>query len=229
MEVKLLTYTPNPDKIVAVAARLCYSKLKPSELYENLTDEEINLLINIVVSNKHYSTLEHAVFTFSIEGVSRACTHQLVRHRIASYNQQSQRYVAFDETLDYYIPDEIEASYDEDVVELYHQAMTTCKDIYLDLIDRGISAEDARYVLPNAANSNIIVTMNARELLHFFSLRCCNRAQDEIRHLAWHMLQLAKDVAPKLFRYAGPPCSVDRCAEGRMSCKHPYPKIEEEL
>jgi len=225
MHVDLIAYTPEPERIVATAARLCYSSLDASQLVQDLSEKQIENLLNIVISGGHLSTLEHAVFTFSISGVSRSLTHQLVRHRIASYNQQSQRYVKFDkDSIETVLPDSIDNS--DATFELFENCMQTCAKTYENLLNLGIPAEDARYVLPNAATTNIIVTMNARELRHFFNVRCCNRAQREIRTLAWMMLNCVKSVAPKLFETAGPDCVLSSCKEGKMTCGHPYPKVK---
>lgn len=221
MDVRLISCTPNPEKLVAVAARLCYSDKSPIELYEDLTDDQIESLINIVTSNGHLSTLEHAVFTFAISGISRACTHQLVRHRMASYNQQSQRYVKFDtDTFNSVIPDSIADN--QAICDEFNSAISHCQSVYSKLLEAGVPAEDARFLLPNSIESNIIVTMNARELNHFFSVRCCNRSQWEIRGLAWEMLNIVKDIAPNLFKTAGPECIRRGCPEGKMSCGNPY-------
>lgn len=221
MNVKLLSYTPEPEKVVALAAKLCYSEVSPVELYQNITDDQIKNLIGIVTKNGHLSTLEHATFTFLVSEISRACTHQLVRHRMASYNQQSQRYVKFsDETSKNVVPNSINEN--EKAAEMFNDAMHSCNQIYSNLLDLGIPAEDARYVLPNSFESNIIVTMNARELTHFFSVRCCNRSQWEIRGLAWQMLNIVREIAPNIFKNAGPSCIRNGCSEGSMSCGMPY-------
>ena len=223
MEVELLSYTPEPERAIAVAARLCYSPLDATKLKANFTEEQACEFVEKLADLGHMSAFEHATFTFGVAGISRACTHQLVRHRLASYNQQSQRYVKFGEGLDVVIPPEI--SKNKDAVATFLSARYECYQAYKKLLDCGIKAEDARYILPNAASSNIVITMNARELLHFFSLRCCNRAQWEIRSLAWHMLKLCKEVAPTVFKNAGPGCVRGTCPEGEMCCKHPYSTI----
>ena len=195
IKVKLLDYTPEPERVVAMAARLCYSASGAEELAEKLSEDKVKEMVRRMVSLGHGSTLEHASFTFGIEGVSRVLTHQLVRHRIASYDQQSQRYVAAQALLA-----EIRKTYDE-------------------LTDMGVPKEDARYVLANAAETKILVTMNARSLMHFFNLRCCNRAQWEIREMAYKMLAEVKKVAPTLFHNAGASCvNTGRCPEGAMTC-----------
>ena len=229
MKVFLLNYTKNPDQVCAAAAQSCYSEKGASELFEKTTDERAKKMIKKVVGMGHLSVVEHAYFTFSVEGVSRALTHQLVRHRIASYSQQSQRYVDMDKA-EYVIPPSIRG--DEAAKRLYKKTMDDAWKAYRELAKHA-DKEDARYVLPNACHTNITVTMNARELWHFFSLRCCRRAQWEIRMMAWKMLAEAKRAAPILFENAGPGCFRGPCPEGEYSCGKPYRKgdmpSEEEL
>jgi thymidylate synthase (FAD) len=179
-------------------------------------------LIKKVLALGHLSVLEHVSFTFGVEGISRACSHQLVRSRIASFSQQSQRYVKAnnfgyddDYTNQCVYPPSITT---EQAKFKYRHALKVCHQEYAALIAEGISAEDARFVLPNAEMTKIIVTMNARELHHFFSLRCCNRAQWEIRAMAKQMLILCKEVTPLLFENAGPGCLRGKCPEGEMGC-----------
>lgn len=192
-KVKLVAYTPNPDMVVGQAATLCYSQKFLDNTEENR--ERFERVVRSCVRNGHTSVLEHAVFTFEIEGVSRALTHQLVRHRIASYSQQSQRYV--ESNLMFVLPDTI-ANLPEADTE-YSKALSTVSECYKNLVDMGIPKEDARFVLPNATTTKIVVTMNARELLNFFKLRCGERAQWEIRKMANEMLRLCREVAPVIF------------------------------
>ena len=224
MQVELLYHTPEPERAVATAARLCYAPVGASELMESLSDEEIRRVLTTILAGGHLSTLEHASYTFAIDGVSRALTHQLVRHRLASFNQQSQRYVKYANGLDVIKP----ASIAESPVanRLFDEMVAKTVEAYQAFLDAGIPAEDARYILPNAAETKIVVTMNIRELLHFFSLRCCNRAQWEIRSLAWKMLELARPTAPFIFADAGPGCVRGACPEGKMTCGNPYPKAK---
>lgn len=227
LKVKLLKHTPMPEKVVALAARLCYSPVGIDKLKKKMTRQDMEKLIGILKESGHLTPFEHASFTFAIEGISRACSHQLVRHRIASYSQQSQRYVNKKKGFDYIVPPIFET--DRQLSKFFKEAMYMSYGFYLLLLQelekRGIKGEeayqDARFVLPNAAETKIVVTMNARELLHFFRLRCCNRAQWEIRQLAYRMLTLVKTVAPLLFQDAGPACIEGKCPEGRFSCGKP--------
>lgn len=223
MQVELLYHTPDPERAIATAARLCYAPIGASELMETMPEDKVMSVLSTIMKSGHFSTLEHASYTFAIDGVSRALTHQLVRHRLASFNQQSQRYVKFKDGIDVVIPHTIEE--DSEAKRVFDEAMDHAAAAYKKLIDAGIPAEDARFVLPNAAETKIVVTMNVRELLHFFNLRCCNRAQWEIRELAHKMLELVKPTAPFIFMDAGASCVRGACAEGDMSCKDPYEKV----
>ena len=222
MQVELLYHTPDPERAVATAARLCYAPVGASELMESMSDERVRSVLKTILSSGHLSTLEHASFTFAIDGVSRALTHQLVRHRLASFNQQSQRYVKFTDGLDVVKPASIAEN--EQASRLFDEMIGKTVEAYQAFLEAGIPAEDARYILPNAAESKIVVTMNIRELLHFFSLRCCNRAQWEIRELAWKMLELVTPIAPYIFADAGPGCVRGACPEKKMTCGNPYPR-----
>lgn len=216
MQVKLLRYTPEPEKTVAMSARLCYSPIGAAQLEEKITDEQAAKLVRKLVEMGHFSTLEHVTFTFAIEGVSRVLTHQLVRHRIASYSQQSQRYVK-EHDFETILPLSIAARPAER--EKFEKLMGEIRNLYTEWTEMGIPAEDARYILPNAAETKIVVTMNVRSLYNFFRLRCCTRAQWEIRALAEKMLAEVKEVAPVLFEKAGPSCVTDGiCTEGAMTC-----------
>lgn len=222
MKVTLLNYTKNPDRICAAAAQSCYSEKGASELFDSTTEDRAKKMIKKVVGMGHLSVVEHAHFTFSVEGVSRSLTHQLVRHRIASYSQQSQRYVSMGKA-EYVIPPSIAAN--PATKRLYMQAMDNAWRAYRELA-KSAPKEDARYVLPNACHTNITITMNARELWHFFNLRCCRRAQWEIRLMAWKMLEEVRKVAPILFENAGPGCFRGPCPEGEYACGKPYKKGE---
>lgn len=220
MNAKLIGFTPNPEKIPAMAAKLTHSKTKPEDL-DKTSDKELKSILKHVMGLGHTSVIEHASFTFAISDVSRSLTHQLVRHRIASYAQQSQRYVNFNEP-NYVTPPKI--AKDKKMKEAFDETMQSIWCQYNKLLELGIPAEDSRYVLPNAACTNIVVTMNARSLLNFFELRCCLHAQWEIRQLANKMLQEVKKVAPTIFKNAGPACkSKGICPENKKDCPL-YPK-----
>lgn len=274
LKVKIIAHTPEPDKVVAQAGKLCYSAVGVDEIAQKLTEEEIARYVNMLANIGHESPLEHVSFTFAIEGISRACTHQIVRHRIASYSQQSQRYVKL-EQFEYIIPPAIESN--SEAKRIFIEAMERDQEAYDELVDllledilidkhaadygsciREIlkenpdavpdrskvldlyaenfledyrkaekqAIEDARYVFPNACETKIVITMNARSLLHFFNVRCCNRAQWEIREMATEMLKECKKIAPALFKKAGPDCVYGKCGEGKMSCKHPRKEDE---
>ena len=218
MKVELIAYTPEPDIIAAAAAKLTHSKSDASELLKE-DREKMKKLLRIVIKMGHTSVVEHAYFTFAISGVSRALTHQLVRHRIASYSQQSQRYV--EQEMEYVTPPSILKN--ERIRKKYDEMMKKIWGLYNEM-KKDVPIEDARYILPNATTSKIIVSMNARSLLNFFELRCCLHAQWEIRKLAWRMLHLVKKVAPTIFEDAGPPCRTrGYCPMDKKDCIW-YPK-----
>jgi thymidylate synthase (FAD) len=214
MKVELLSYTRNADAICAAAGKSCYSEEAAADLIGKGDAEKT---LGKIVGMGHHSVIEHAVFTFSVEGVSRALTHQLVRHRIASFSQQSQRYVSMNKPT-FVIPETVKA--DSEALKVYEDTMETIWKAYAEL-EKHVPPEDARYVLPNGCTTNITITMNARELLHFFSLRSCERAQWEIRILSEKMQELCKEVSPTIFKDAGPPCVRGPCPEGKLSCGHP--------
>lgn len=221
MKVKLLGYTPHPDRVPALAAKLTHSNTTPEDLMDS-SNHELEGILNHVMKLGHTSVVEHSCFTFAISEVSRSLTHQLVRHRIASYSQQSQRYVNLMEPQ-YVIPPKIAKN--PRLKKAYQTTMKTIWKEYNELLSLGIPAEDARFVLPNATFTNIIVTMNARSLLNFFDLRCCLHAQWEIRQLASLMLKEVKKVAPVIFKNAGPACKrIGYCPEQRKDCSL-YPQI----
>ena len=217
MLVQLLTHTPQPEKIVAAAARLCYSDAGIQDLVAAPEHQQARL-IEKILSLGHFSVLEHVSFSFGIEGISRACSHQLVRHRLASFSQQSQRYVTIKDQFPAVEPPTLQQH--PELQQRYHALFTQVQQLYTDLIATGIPAEDARFVLPNATATKIVMTMNARELHHFFSLRCCQRAQWEIRAMAKQMLLRCRETAPLLFANAGPGCLRGACPEGKMCCGH---------
>lgn len=239
LKVELLQYTPEPEKLVSAAAKLCYSRTGVDRIMDNLDEDNINKFLNMLMSMGHESPIEHVSFTFGVEGVSRVLTHQLVRHRIASYSQQSQRYVKL-EQFDYIVPPQIEQV--PGAKEKFLAAMEYDSKCYNELVDilyrknfeallssgktekqagqqaEKMSIEDARYVFPNACETKIVFTMNARSLYNFFANRCCCRAQWEIHAMADEMLQQVKKVAPILFKNAGPSCINGKCPEGKMTC-----------
>ena len=237
--VILIAHTPMPEHTVASAAKLCYSSSTIEQLRDNLTDEKAASFVEMLSEIGHERPIEHASFTFGIEGVSRSFLAQITRHRLASYSVKSQRYVA-EGSFEYVIPPEIAAN--EEAKALYIEAMEDDQRKY-DRLTEILKAkhkaeflaegkdektaerlaekkaiEDARFVLPNACETKMVVTMNARSLMNFFRHRCCNRAQWEIREVADKMLALVSEVAPELFKKAGPPCLVGPCPEGKMSC-----------
>ncbi len=239
MKVELLEHTPNPERVIAAAAKLCYSPVGVDDILEKMTPEKTESFVNMLAEIGHESPVEHVTFTFAVEGVSRALLAQLTRHRIASYSVQSQRYVAKD-NFEYVIPPEIEKI--PEAKALFIKAMDDDRETYKKLNDILSAAhekqmiadgkdekeaakaakkkanEDSRYVLSNACDTKIVMTMNVRSLYNFFSLRCCDRAQWEIRALAEEMLRLVKNVSPVLFKHAGPSCVRGKCPEGQMSC-----------
>lgn len=239
MKVILLSHTPDPEKVVAAAAKLCYSNSTIEALYDKQTPEAVERFLNLLNEMGHESPIEHCSFTFGIEGVSRSLLAQITRHRIASYSVQSQRYVV-EKNFSYVTPPEI--AKDERALAIFQKSMEDAINSYnrltdilkekhqKELMEQGteekeaarkaekMAIEDARFVLPNAADTQMVVTMNARSLLNFFRHRCCNRAQWEIHAVADEMLRLCREVAPHLFAYAGPSCLSGRCPEGKMSC-----------
>lgn len=239
LDVKLLRYTPDGEKLVASAAKLCYSPTGVGEIEESLDEGSISSFLKLLMDMGHESPIEHVSYSFGVQGVSRTLTHQLVRHRIGSYSQQSQRYVKL-EQFEYIIPPHI--ANNERAREVFVKAMAADQKQYDELtailfeehfnkhMAEGLSEkkakqkaekkaiEDARYVFPNACETKIVFTMNARALLNFFKLRCCNRAQWEIRELAIKMLQEVRKVSPLLFENAGPTCLNGPCEERTMTC-----------
>lgn len=239
VKVTLLEHTPNPEKLVAAAAKLCYSSSDIDGLMEGLTQEKTEKFIEHLLSLGHESPIEHVTFTFGIEGVSRALLAQITRHRIASFSVKSQRYVV-EEQFSYVTPPEIECcpeakAFFDEIMEEIQQKYDRLTELlsethYRRFLAEGedeksarkraekMAIEDARFVLPNACETKMIVTMNARSLYNFFRLRCCNRAQWEIRELATQMLALVRRAAPGLFAEAGPTCVSGACSEGGMTC-----------
>jgi len=219
MKVTLLNYTPDPEITIALAARTCYS----SKIPLTISRERAQHLIRQLTERGHESVLEHASFTFSIEGISRVTSHQLVRHRLASYSQQSQRYVSMEEA-NFIMPPSV--ALNPEAQEAFLKAVEENKKVYQELVQLGIPQEDARYMMAQGVATNLVLSANARELLHIFNLRLCNRAQWEIRELALQMLELVKDLAPSIFEWAGPPCVEGNCREGENSCGKPWKRRE---
>lgn len=219
MNVKLIRHTLSPEELVAMGARLCYSKADIASLCEKVAKKDQAAFVEKLREMGHESVFEHASFTFGIEGVSRTLLAQITRHRMASFSVQSQRYVAMRDGFAYVTPPRIVAL-GEEAVKRYDNQMAQMARWYTDWMDAlgEDSAEDARFVLPGACETRLMVTMNVRELRHFFSLRCCRRAQWEIRALADEMLRLCYQVAPVLFADAGPGCVSGECPEGEKSC-----------
>ena len=221
LKVILLRHTLSPEETVALAAKLCYSKSTISDLNKKISSRDQSEFIKKLMDMGHESVLEHASFTFGVEGVSRVLLAQLTRHRIASFSVQSQRYVSYENGFGYIVPDSIIALGDE-AVSRFREQMDTVESWYKEwqkqLGAGEKSNEDARFVLPNACETRIMVTMNVRELRHFFSLRMCNRAQWEIRKMAEEMFRLCFETAPALFMNAGPACIRGKCPEGEKTC-----------
>ena len=223
LNVMLVSYSPEPEKTISAAARLCYSPANGEEILSAVVENDQGDFLEKLTTVGHLSPVEHASFTFVVEGISRACSHQLVRHRLASYSQQSQRYVS-EKKFNYIMPPSIKE--DGELKALFERTIYDIQKSYTYLADKLVqkgnstesAREDARFVLPNATETKIMITMNARELLHFFRQRLCNRAQWEIRAMAFAMLGLVKPLAPTIFRHAGPPCVKGKCQEGPRTC-----------
>lgn len=220
LKVELVKYTENPESVVALAAKLCYSDSDIQDLKDGVDSKDVSNFIKKLISLNHLSPIEHASFTFGVEGVSRALLAQITRHRIASFSVKSQRYVNA-EKFNYVVPPEIK-KLGSDAEKEFKNQMDTIHGFYKGWSEKlgggEKGNEDARFVLPNACETKFLLTMNARELMHFFELRCCNRAQWEIRELAWKMLELVKSVAPNIFSMSGAACGYSTCREGKMTC-----------
>lgn len=260
MKIELLAYTPDAERLVASSAKLCYSKVGIDEISGKMSDEQVEKFINHLMNIGHESPIEHVSFTFAVEGVSRVFSHQLVRHRLASFSQQSQRYVTL-QNFEYITPPQIKSN--KVANDIFEKQMAEASKAYSDMVEELVSQqvrfeesirwdlpytppkdsfkefweskkgkqlmksiekkaiEDARFVFPNACETKLVFTMNARTLMNFFKHRCCNRAQWEIRDVANEMLSKVREVAPTLFKYAGAPCSHGSCPEGEMTCGNP--------
>ncbi len=224
-QVRLISKPDNMLKTIYTACRTCYSADSPLNIYDcdSAQDEEKMLkLIKRVVSSGHYSTIEHIQVSFAINNISRACSHQLVRHRHMSFSQKSQRYVKEKGQFDYLTPDSIENN--QEIKQKFDDFMTKVSDFYLELTESGIPAEDARAVLPNAASTSMVASLNLRELIHLANLRLCTRAQKEIRVLVKRMCDELIKEEPWLKEYLVPKCErLGFCDEdkscGRMPVK----------
>ena len=220
MKVKILAHTPEPEKLIAAAAKLCYSSSPVDKIMDELTDEAVEKFLTKLVDMGHESPIEHVSFTFMIDGVSRALLAQITRHRLASFSVRSQRYV--DESNFSYVTAPVMSENIYGLEKVMANIATEYQSIKRILMDKGFTKEQAneqaRAILPNACATSLVMTMNARELMHFFNKRCCNRAQDEIRGVADEMLRQCKEVAPILFKNSGAPCVKGYCPEGSMSC-----------
>ena len=221
LKVILLRDTLSPEETIALSAKLCYSKSTIEDLKEKISQKDQSAFIEKLMGMGHESVLEHVTFSFGVEGVSRVLLAQLTRHRIASFSVQSQRYVSYENGFGFIMPDSI-AALGEEAVQQYQKQMDTIESWYVDWqkkLGKGEkSNEDARFVLPNACETRLVVTMNVRELRHFFSLRMCNRAQWEIRKMAEEMFRICFNTAPALFMDAGPACIRGKCPEGEKTC-----------
>lgn len=248
IKLTLLSNTENPVEVIAMAGKLCYSKSNIEDILEKMTSEQTEAFVNRLVSYGHESPLEHISFTFGVEGISRACSHQMVRHRIASYSQQSQRYVDLKETFDYVTPkilfDMDEHYSDMGYVQDFQEDMEMIHDMYTKwqrrieefvkesnyptygMTPSKVANENARSVLPNACETKLVFTMNLRTLIHFIKHRKCRRAQEEIRELAILMEQVITEKYPIFSNILGAPCQLGKCPEGNMTCKMPYEKIK---
>jgi len=215
MKIQLVSYTHNPELTCIAAGKVCYSPDGFEEIQKRVARGDHGAFLENIIKMGHLSVIEHASFCFMLEGISRACSHQLVRHRLASYSQKSQRYVN-ENQFEYIIPPAIAA--DPELAGAYTRFMEQTQEFYAMLLRHDIPQEDARFVLPNAAETKIFVSMNGRELLHFFEKRLCQRAQWEIREAAEQMLALVKEVAPHMFKTAGPGCVNGACPEGKLTC-----------
>jgi thymidylate synthase (FAD) len=226
IEVELIASTPDAAKIVAAAAKICYSPSGAVDILDGLDTGKTVSFLKMLRESGHLSPFEHVSFTFAAEGISRVATHQLVRHRLASYSQQSQRYVSMSGQTCIVPPSVLK---NEKAHELFMKQVEESWNCYKELVDLGISKEDARFVLPHGTETRLVLTMNARELNHFFSLRLCKRAQWEIRELARKMLILARAAAPGIFDIAGPSCVVEGVCKEAHSCNEPYENMEKML
>ena len=215
VHVALISYTPDPERTIAAAARVSVSPVTITELWERLSPERADSLLSQLLAAGHLSPFEHASFTFAIEGISRVTSHQLVRHRLASYTQQSQRYVSL-KKLDYVTPATISAR--PELENKYHRVVEAAHELYSQMLEAGLPAEDARYVLPGAVETRLVMSMNARELMHACSLRLCLKAQWEIVGLFEMLKAEVLKVAPRLGAELNPKCYRLGYCDESVSC-----------
>lgn len=226
VSVELIACTPEASKIVAAAAKICYSPSGAADILLGLDAGKTGYFLKMLRESGHLSPFEHVSFTFAIESLSRVATHQLVRHRMASYSQQSQRYVGMTGQTCIIPPT---AAANPKALKIFQRQTEEAWNAYQELVDAGIPKEDARFILPHGAETRLVLTMNARELHHFFSLRLCRRSQWEIRELARKMLILAREAAPEIFELAGPSCVTEGSCSEVHSCNEPYHDMQDML
>ena len=214
--VNLISCPENPLKTIYTACRTCYSADYPINIWDTTPEPEKMLkLVKKVLASGHHSTIEHCQYVFSISGVSRACTHQLVRHRHMSFSQKSQRYVTEEGQFEYIVPPTLINS---DLKGEYEEFMQKISEFYAKMIKAGIPAEDARFILPNATTSSMIASLNLREMLHLANLRLCVNAQLEIRQLVKKMCKLVIEQEPWLSEYLAAKCEVNGYCDEIRSC-----------
>ncbi len=220
MDVHVLAHTPDPLRLLYTAARTCYSPGRPSELWaEDASRARMEKLVRQIVGSGHHSILEHVSFTFAVEGISRSASHQLVRHRLASYSQQSQRYVKG--PFDYVVP----ASWQRaGIAGRFREMMAEIDRLYQEALATGIPAEDARFILPQAGETNLTMTMNLRELIHTVGLRTCERAQWEIRALFEEVAAAVQSIDPFLGSFLVTKCERLGYCDEHESCGR-YPPL----
>lgn len=225
LSVELISIPENVLQVIYTACRTCYSAKLPYENFLNAPDTDKMLsLIKRVIGSGHYSTVEHVQLTFAVQNVSRACTHQLVRHRHMSFSQKSQRYVKEKGEFDYIVPKAIEKN--PELLKKFEDFMKQTSSLYQEFVENGILAEDARSILPNAAASSMTVSVNLRELIHLANLRLCTRAQYEIRCLVKEMVNKVIEKEPWLSEYLVPKCErLGYCDEDK-SCGRKKTKEE---
>ncbi len=225
VEVKLISKPENMLKTIYTACRTCYSSKSPSDIYTEIDDDKEKMLnlITKVISSGHYSTIEHVQVSFAISGISRACSHQLVRHRHMSFSQKSQRYVEEKGQFKYIIPKAIENN--EELLKKFNDFMKMTSTFYREMVEFGVKPEDARSILPNATSTSMVASLNLRELIHLCNLRLCTRAQYEIREMTNQMVKCLLEVEPWLKPYLVPKCERFGFCDEHKSCGR-KPKLE---